>query len=168
MDDVPWLNEAELVIWKDYVASTMILNGALERQLQHDIGIPFTYYMVLVLLSEAPDRTQSMSVLARLNQSSPSRVSHAVARMEEQGWVTRQRDSVNARLVRATLTDAGDRLLQRAAPGHVRQARVSLFDRLTPEQIVQLGEIAQAIRGDLDMREGSSTQLASMDPGPGV
>lgn len=154
MVDVPWLDDDELTIWKDYVASSMILNESLERQLQRDSGMPFTYYMVLVMLSEAPDRTQSMSVLARLNQSSPSRISHAVARMEEQGWVTRHRDSGNARIVRATLTDEGLRALEKAAPGHVHQVRRSLFDRLTPEQVAQLGQIAQAIRGEVDQSDG--------------
>jgi len=148
MDEVPWLSSAELRVWRDYVASTMILNEALERQLQRDSGIPFTYYMVMVMLSDEPDRTQSMSVLARLSQSSPSRISHAVARMEEKGWVKRERDSGNARIVRATLTDEGMRTLERAAPGHVRQVRRSVFDRLSADQLSQLGKIALAIRGE--------------------
>ncbi len=160
MGDVAWLSADELVIWKNYVASSMILNESLERQLQRDSGMPFTYYMIMVMLSEASDRTQSMSVLARLNQSSPSRVSHAVARMEERGWVTRQRDHDNARIVRATLTDEGWRALDKAAAGHVRQVRAALFDRLTPDQIEQLGQIAKAIRGDVDLEVPADDDLS--------
>ena len=45
----------------------------------------------------------------------------------------------------ARLTDVGFAALDAAAPGHVEQVRRSLFDRLTPAQVVQLAAISAAI-----------------------
>ena len=61
----------------------------LDRQLQRDADMPHAYFEVLVRLSEAPDRSLRMSELADLTLSSRSRLSHAVARLEERGWVVR-------------------------------------------------------------------------------
>ncbi len=57
----------------------------LDRELQRDAGMPHAYYEILVRLSEQPDRSLRMSELAERSQSSRSRVSHAVARLEEAG-----------------------------------------------------------------------------------
>ena len=62
----------------------------LDRELQRDAGMPHAYYEILVRLSEQPDRSLRMSELAERSQSSRSRVSHAVARLEEAGWVRRE------------------------------------------------------------------------------
>lgn len=46
------------------------------------------------------------------------------------------------------LTEAGFAVLQ-AAPTHVESVRRRLFDRLTPEQVAQLGAICTAISDGL-------------------
>ena len=76
-------------------------------------------YVVLAMLSEAPDRSLRMTDLARLANSTPSRLSHAMARLEERGWVTRCRASEDGRGTVAMLTDAGWEVLVATAPGHV-------------------------------------------------
>jgi hypothetical protein len=48
------------------------------------------------------------------------------------------------------LTPAGFAALEAAAPGHVEAVRSSLFDPLTREQVVVLGEISKAIREKLE------------------
>ncbi|GAA4052459.1 hypothetical protein GCM10022233_24170 [Streptomyces shaanxiensis] len=45
----------------------------------------------------------------------------------------------------ATLTDQGQELLERTAPGHVEAVRRAVFDVLTPEQVRQLTEIGEAV-----------------------
>ena len=102
------------------------------------------------MLSEAPGRSLRMSELAVRANSSPSRLSHAVARLEERGWVRRERDSRDGRGTVAVLTDAGWDVLVRTAPGHVGAVREHLFDRLDPEQVEQLGAICAAVLDGLD------------------
>jgi DNA-binding MarR family transcriptional regulator len=82
-------------------------------------------------------------------RSSPSRLSHAVAKLEEVGWVRRSRHARDGRSTVATLTDEGFAALADAAPGHVEQVRRALFDPLTDEQVRQLREIFGAVLGSL-------------------
>jgi DNA-binding MarR family transcriptional regulator len=72
-------------------------------------------------------------------------VSHAVARLEERGWVRRTDCPTDRRGQVAQLTDEGFTALSAAAPGHVEQVRRVLFDTLSPDQLRQLAEISETI-----------------------
>src|SRR4051812_35372885 len=89
MSATRWLDEEEQRTWRAYIQTSHLLRGALERQLQRDSGIPHAYYMILVALSESPGRTMTMTELADFLDYSASRLSHAVARLEEKGWACR-------------------------------------------------------------------------------
>lgn len=134
-----WLSDDEQRAWRALLRTSELLQGALDAQLQRDAGIPHTYYVVLAMLSEAPDRTLRMSELACAASASPSRLSHAVGRLEGRGWVRRRPSPRDGRGTLATLTDAGWDFLVQQAPGHVAAVRRSLFDHLTPQQVDQLG-----------------------------
>lgn len=140
-----WLDAEEQRVWRAFLAATQLLNDRLDQELQHNSGIPHTYYEVLVRLSEVPERRLRMSELADRSLSSRSRLSHAVARLEEAGWVRRESCPTDRRGQLAVLTDAGFAALEAAAPGHVEGVRQHLFDPLTPEQVKQLGEICTAV-----------------------
>lgn len=145
-----WLNEAEQATWRAFLATSELLDAALDRQLQRDARMTHATYVVLAMLSEAPDRSLRMTDLARLANSTPSRLSHAISRMEERGWVRRDRSEQDGRGTVATLTDAGYDVVVGTAPGHVEAVRANLFDRLSPEQVRQFGEICTAILDGLD------------------
>ncbi|HEY0575081.1 MAG TPA: MarR family transcriptional regulator [Pseudonocardia sp.] len=140
-----WLNDDEQRTWRAFLAANRLLMDTLDRQLQHEAGVPHTYYEILVRLSEVPDRALRMSQLAVSSMSSRSRLSHAVARLEETGWVRRRECPTDRRGAVCELTDAGFAALQAAAPGHVAAVRANLFDQLTPEQVVALREISEAL-----------------------
>lgn len=150
MGDTPWLDEREQACWRAFIWGSRRLYETLDRQLQRDAGMPHTYYVILAMLSEAPDRSLTMSQLANLVRSSASRLSHAVTKLEAKGWVERRRCTEDGRTIYATLTDAGFAALSEAAPGHVRQVRAALFDQLTPEQVDQLHAIFTAVLRKLD------------------
>ncbi|NIJ11617.1 DNA-binding MarR family transcriptional regulator [Saccharomonospora amisosensis] len=145
MSEARWLTDAEQRVWRDFSAAVDMLRAHLEAQLQRDAGMPVTYYQVLVALSEAPGRVLRMSDLALATRSSRSRLSHAVARMEDSGWIRREACPTDKRGAFAHLTDAGMAAIEAAAPGHVEAVRTSLFDPLTPEQVEQLGKISAAV-----------------------
>ena len=152
MDDVRWLTADEQRMWRAFLTATRFLADALDRQLQRDSGMPHTYYEILVRLSEAPDRTLRMSQLADRAGSSRSRLSHAVARLEEMGWVRREECDTDRRGQRAVLTDEGFAALAAAAPGHVEEVRSRLLDALSPEQVTQLRTISEAVLAHSDQR----------------
>jgi len=140
-----WLDDDEQRTWRAFNATAEMLYAALDRQLQRDAGLTHASYIVLAMLSEAPGRSLRMSELAALANSSPSRLSHAVARLQERGWIHREPDPKDGRGTVAVLTAAGWEMLVATAPGHVASVREHLFDRLTPEQVRSLGEICDAV-----------------------
>lgn len=144
-DGTRWLDGAEQAAWRAFLGAAQRVREALDRQLQRDAGMPHAYYMILAMLSEAEGYTLTMTELARDTRSSPSRLSHAVAKLEDRGWVRRGRHSGDHRTTLATLTDAGAAELEGTAPGHVEQARLALFDHLSPDQVAQLHTICQAV-----------------------
>ena len=145
MADTRWLDEEEQRTWRSFIVASRLFWDRVERQLQQCAGIPHAYYEILVRLSEAPGRAMRMSQLAEVSTSSKSRLSHAVARLEERGWIRRSECPTDRRGQVAELTDEGFAALAAAAPGHVEQVRRSLIDALTPEQVTQLRQISEAI-----------------------
>jgi DNA-binding MarR family transcriptional regulator len=154
------LDADEQRAWRAYLSATQLLQGQLDRELQRDSGIPHAYYEILVRLSEAPDRVLRMSELASAAESSRSRLSHAVARLEETGWVRRESCPTDRRGSFARLTDAGFAALAAAAPAHVESVRRHLLDQLTPDQVRQLQEISEAILAGLRRANGEDLHAA--------
>jgi DNA-binding MarR family transcriptional regulator len=140
-----WLSPDEQHTWREAIQAWQWVLAAVDAQLQRDSGMPLAYYEILVRLSEAPDRSLRMTQLAEASSSSKSRVSHAVARLEERGWVRRMDCPTDRRGQIAVLTDQGFAALSAAAPGHVEQVRQVLFDALTEEQLRQLDRTSAAI-----------------------
>ncbi|MDP9115826.1 MAG: MarR family transcriptional regulator [Actinomycetota bacterium] len=145
MTETRWLTADEQRAWRAYLEANNLLFDALDRQLQQDAGMPHGYYEILVRLSESPSRSMRMSELAEQTRSSRSRLSHAVARLEEKGWVERVECPTDRRGQVAHLTDGGLATLAAAAPGHVEAVHSNMIARLSPAQISQLESIAQAI-----------------------
>jgi DNA-binding MarR family transcriptional regulator len=144
-----WLDAEQQRAWRAYLTATRLLHTQLDRELQRDSGIPHTYYEILVRLSEAPDRSLRMSDLADAANSSRSRLSHAVTRLEQAGWICRESCPTDRRGAFARLTDEGFAALTAAAPAHVESVRRHLIDRLAPEQVQQLREISEIITAGL-------------------
>src|SRR3569623_103686 len=89
MSGTRWLDDDEQAAWRGLLAATDLIDRLLDEQRQRDSGMPHAYYMVLGALAEQPGRACRMSVLAERTMSSQSRGSHAVARLEDRGWVRR-------------------------------------------------------------------------------
>ncbi|WP_371670788.1 MarR family transcriptional regulator [Streptomyces sp. NBC_00289] len=140
-----WLTDEEQRVWRSYIDASTLLEDHLDRQLQRDAGMPHIYYGLLVKLAESPDRRLRMTELAMMAKITRSRLSHAVARLERNGWVRREDCPSDKRGQFAVLTDEGADVLRRTAPGHVTAVRQAVFERLTPEQQKSLGEIMQIL-----------------------
>jgi DNA-binding MarR family transcriptional regulator len=145
-----WLSADEQRAWLAFLGASELLMSSLDSQLMREAGFPHTYYAILAQLSAAPDRTLRMTELASVVNASPSRLSHAVGKLEERGWVQRRQCHDDRRGTWCSLTDGGFAVLERAAPGHVEAVRDGLFDALTPEQVGQLEQICAAVLARLD------------------
>ncbi|MFD4504110.1 MarR family winged helix-turn-helix transcriptional regulator [Streptomyces sp. NPDC058457] len=151
-----WLTDDEQRVWRAYLNATTLLEDHLDRQLQRDAGMPHIYYGLLVGLAEAPGRRLRMTELAMNAKITRSRLSHAVARLEKNGWVRREDCPSDKRGQFAVLTDQGAEVLRRTAPGHVAAVRQALFERLSPEQQQALGEIMQIVAEGLQPNEAGA------------
>lgn len=151
-----WLTEGEQRVWRAYLHATTLLEDHLDRQLQRDAGMPHIYYGLLVGLAEAPRRRLRMTELAMQAKITRSRLSHAIARLEKNGWVRREDCPSDKRGQFAVLTDEGAEVLRRTAPGHVAAVRQAMFERLSPEQQKALGEIMEIIAEGLQPDEAGA------------
>jgi DNA-binding MarR family transcriptional regulator len=145
-----WLDAEEQRTWRAWLYSSLLLQDRLDRDLTRSTGISHAYYEILVQLSEAPERQMRMSVLADQCLSSRSRLSHAVSRLEERGWVRRQTCAEDGRGQLAVLTDEGFSALAAAAPVHVESVRTHLFDQLSPGQVAAMRDIGETLLRHLD------------------
>ena len=155
-----WLSADEQHVWRDFLAAVGGLRDVMDRQLQAEAGMTHSYYEVLVHLSEAPGHRLRMSDLAEGTRSSRSRLSHAVARLEERGWARRESCAEDRRGQWCQLTDEGYAAIAAAAPGHVEAVRAHVFDVLSPEQVEQLGAIAAAMKAAVSATEGAQRRAA--------
>src|SRR4051794_26777565 len=145
-----WLDAEEQKAWRAWLYSSLLLQDRLDPELTHQTGISHAYYEILVALSGTPGRVKRMSELADPCPSSRSRLSHAVSRLEERGWVRRQVCPDDGRGQLAVLTDEGFAALEAAAPIHVESVRMHLFDQLTPQQIENMRDIGETLLRHLD------------------
>src|SRR5215216_2396657 len=140
-----WLDADEQRAWRAWLYSSSLLQDRLDRELTHETGISHAYYEILVALSETPLRAMRMSELADRCLSSRSRLSHAVSRLEERGWVRRQVCAEDGRGQLAVLTDEEFAALEGAAPIHVEGVRTHLFDQLTPQQVENMRDLGETL-----------------------
>jgi DNA-binding MarR family transcriptional regulator len=154
-----WLNEDDQEAWVAFASMLIWLPSALDDQLQRDSGLSHFEYGILASLSEADGATLRMSELAIFANGSLSRLSRAVARLEDREWVTRKPDPVDGRYTLAVLTDRGRAVVVEAAPGHVEAVNRLVFDVLTTAQARQLGIIAGRILNAIDSETDLTPQL---------
>lgn len=150
MAEPRWLTPEEREMWLKLVGISTLMPSALDAQLKRDAGLNLFEYHVLAMLSEAPEMTRLMSDLAFHTNSSLSRLSHVVSRLEQQGWVTRETCKTDGRATNVSLTEAGWEKLKATAPGHVEAVRQLVFDPITPEQVSQLNAALQPILDSID------------------
>jgi DNA-binding MarR family transcriptional regulator len=148
------LTADELDTWSALATLLEWLPAALDAQLQRDSGLSHFEYGILFALAEADERTLRMSELAGYANSTLSRLSRAVARLEAKGWVSRAPDPRDGRITLATLTDEGTDAARAAAPGHTALVRRLVFDALTPPQATQLRIMSRRITGAIRDEKG--------------
>ncbi len=117
----------------------------LDRQLRRDVGIPHSWFMVLIVLDERPQRTARQSDLASITDFSLSRLSHAVSRLESRGWVYRREDPDDRRAADVVLTDEGTEALQQLRLRHDAVVRHLFLSKLTDRDVAMLRRVCRAL-----------------------
>lgn len=149
----PWLTDRQQHVWRSFLMMTRMVDEQIERDMQRSGDMPFAYYLILAMLSEAPDRRLRMNKLSEVVGFSQSRLSHAVTRLEDLGWVRREQSSADKRGQYASLTPAGLTTLQRVAPSHAETVRSTVFDPLSPQQLDALEDVVRTLIGSVRPEE---------------
>jgi DNA-binding MarR family transcriptional regulator len=143
-----------LETWSALATVLEWLPAALDTELQRDADLTHFEYGILFALADASERTLRMSVLASYANSSLTRLSRAVARLEKKAWVRRAPDPADGRYTLATLTARGLEKFDQATPGHVKTVNRLILDPLTRAQMRQLLEISRRIMAAIRDEEG--------------
>ncbi|WP_375497769.1 MarR family winged helix-turn-helix transcriptional regulator [uncultured Jatrophihabitans sp.] len=141
-----WLTDDEQAAWRAFLTMKTQLDAQLGRDMQDEGGLSMADFAVLVPLSEHPDGRMRILELARGLQWEKSRLSHQLTRMQQRGLIERSNCCEDRRGAFVVLTDAGASAVRAAAPRHVEAVRRYLFDVLSPEQVVALGDISRAVQ----------------------
>jgi len=131
----------EMAAWRVNLMTWQIIERGLDRQLQRDSSMPHAYYGILVELNEQQDRSLPITRIASRLDYSQSRMSHAVDRLEEAGWVERLPDAADRRVTSIRLTGQGRLAYARASVGHVAEVRRVFFDALDDRDLADLRRI---------------------------
>jgi DNA-binding MarR family transcriptional regulator len=159
--DLEWLDQDELRLFRAFARSARWLYVQFDRDLQRAVDMPRTYFEILWLLHNAPDGTLRMSDLAAATGTQPSRITHAVSRLEQTGQVRRELCTDDRRGWFTILTDEGVAALEAAAPHYAKSVREHLIDPLSSEQRDQLSRIGETLLAHL---ESSGAALPSSPP----
>jgi DNA-binding MarR family transcriptional regulator len=108
------------------------------------LDLTFARYEVLRLLSFSQAGAMPMTRLGSLLQVHPTSVTSAVDRLEKQGYVERLRDDDDKRVVRASITEAGRAIVEKATDGLNRE----VFEQpgLDAPRVTALTELLGALR----------------------
>lgn len=136
------LSRSELRAWFRIAGGMRSLLKALDRQLRDESGMTHDDYEILSRLYREPINAMRMSDLARDVGFSPSRLSHAMNRMETAGWVTRSPCPTDRRGTEAALTELGGKVVETASEEHLALVRRLIFDTLGADRT---GEVAEAL-----------------------
>ena len=142
------LSAAEMAAWHAFIRAHARVVRLLESELEAEQQLSLPAYEVLAHLSEAPQRRLRMSDLAALSVLTPSGLTRVVDRLVREGLVERQRCAGDARVVHATITEAGLDRVRTAYPTHLSGVRRHLIDRLTPEQLKAIRDALEPLTSD--------------------
>jgi len=148
-DEPRWLDDAEDRAWRGYLRMRTLLHARILRDLAREAGLSGPDYDVLSHVSESPGHRARLGELAERMAWSRSRLSHHLTRMERRGLVTREDCASDGRGAFVVLTEAGFRVIQAAAPGHVASVRRNFIDLLSSEQLDALTGISDTVVGHL-------------------
>lgn len=146
-ETTPQLLPTELEAWITLMAFFETVPPMIDGQLKQHAGVNLFEYTIMAMLSEHAERTLQMTALADISFGSISRLSHAVGRLEERGWVEKRAGEGSRRHNVVHLTKEGMDALAAAAPNHIAEVRRLVAEPLTANEIRSFTTTLQKILG---------------------
>jgi DNA-binding MarR family transcriptional regulator len=122
------------------------LHATLERRLRQECGMSVQWFEVLIRLARSPGQRLRMCDLATQVSMSPSGLTRAIDRLEEEGLVTRAQCPEDRRVAWAQLTPAGLARIEAAVPVHLEHLEETFMAPLDDDQRAQLTDLLRLLR----------------------
>lgn len=134
-----------LTVWTELCEVVDRGRLAVSRALQRQAGLTLAENLVLCQVAMAPDAQLQMVALARTLGIAKSAITKTVDRLEERGWLRRERDTEDRRAVRATLTPAGAAAFALAQPAYLAAVGAFLTGPLSEPELGRLHRLMREI-----------------------
>jgi DNA-binding MarR family transcriptional regulator len=126
------------------------LTHLLNSELEEAVGIPLSWYGVLLLVGRSPEGVRPIGELISATAFTSGGVTRLVDRMERAGYVERRPCPSDRRVQFVGLTNAGRDMLQRATEVHLRGIQEHMIDKLQPEEVALMDDLlARLVRENL-------------------
>ncbi|MEX1037457.1 MAG: MarR family transcriptional regulator [Acidimicrobiia bacterium] len=142
--------------WRSYLMASRLLFEELDRRLDSSAGLSLPDYTLLARLRDASDDGLRMSELAESAVFSRSRISHAIRRLESQGWVERRSCPTDRRGSFASLTEAGWEKLAQAEPVHSAVIKEHLLGSIGEADAESFRKVTDKVGQSLGAKPGDS------------
>ena len=150
------LTRADEEVWSSYLMAARLLFEELDRRLDSSAGLSLPDYTLLARLRDAGDNGLRMSELADSAVFSRSRISHAITRLENQGWVERRSCPTDRRGSFAVLTDSGKDKLAEAEPVHSEVIKEHMLSSIDVADAASFRRVTDQIGLSLGAKPGDS------------
>ncbi|MFC5860698.1 MarR family winged helix-turn-helix transcriptional regulator [Acidicapsa dinghuensis] len=109
-------------------------------------GVTTAQVRLLGTIRHAPG--SSGAQLSRLCEITPQSAQALIQRAEEAGWIVREKDQVNDRILTATLTPEGEKILK-TADRVLRSIESKLWQDIPPQKLAAVIKVLETCLGNL-------------------
>lgn len=142
---LPGLDEIEQRCWQDFLESSTLLLGLINRRLLARHELTLFDFLVLDGLLRSAEGSARMGDLAHTMVLAPSRLTELMRRMESKGLVRRSRSRTDGRGVVASITREGRARMRPAARTYAQSVRALYLTQLSRPQMIALGDSCRRI-----------------------
>ena len=142
---MPGIDIAEQRSWQNFLTTTMGVFGALNRKLMDAHQLTLAEVKILAILGDSSTDGARMGDLAEALLSPPSGITRHISRLEDQGLVVRTPRPGDRRVVVATSTEKGRKVLRQVSVTYAQAVRSEFLVHLSRPQITVMGESCRQI-----------------------
>jgi DNA-binding MarR family transcriptional regulator len=150
-DGVRGLDPQQLGAYFALMEAVSLLQHEVERHLRAAGGLSYVQFQILARLADARGHL-TMTQLADGVVYSRSGLTYQAGLLEKAGLIARGPSPDDERATVVTITGKGRRLFERVLPGHVEVIRGLLFDPLSGDDLVRLGDLMTRVRDHMRAR----------------
>ena len=136
-----WIIDDRITTYGRLFEAHTRLHHLLGKELEEAVGLPLSWYGVLLHVGRSPDGTRPMNELINATAFTSGGVTRLVDRMEHAGLVKRRPCATDRRVQYVALTESGWDILRRATEIHVQGIDRHMIGHLEPEEVQQLDRL---------------------------